>query len=79
MAKVSLRNVVKQYGPVKAVDDLSIEIQDKEFAVRDGEADPVDRADARAVPVRVNLQQIGNDNLGHRAGGAPVNIGRGTG
>lgn len=33
MAKVTLRNVVKQYGSVKAVDDLSIEIRDKEFAV----------------------------------------------
>jgi multiple sugar transport system ATP-binding protein len=33
MAKVTLRNVVKQYGSVKAVDDLSIEIQDREFAV----------------------------------------------
>ena len=33
MAKVSLKNVVKQYGPVKAVDNLSIEIHDKEFAV----------------------------------------------
>ncbi len=33
MAKVTLKNVVKQYGSVKGVDDLSIEIQDKEFAV----------------------------------------------
>ena len=33
MAKVTLKNVVKQYGSVKAVDDLSIDIQDKEFAV----------------------------------------------
>jgi len=33
MAKVTLRNVVKQYGSVKAVDDLSIEIRDTEFAV----------------------------------------------
>jgi multiple sugar transport system ATP-binding protein len=33
MAKVTLKNVVKQYGSVKAVDNLSIEIQDKEFAV----------------------------------------------
>ncbi|HXD41886.1 MAG TPA: sn-glycerol-3-phosphate ABC transporter ATP-binding protein UgpC [Ramlibacter sp.] len=33
MAKVTLRNVVKQYGKVKAVDDLSIEIRDQEFAV----------------------------------------------
>src|SRR5512141_1360519 len=33
MAKVTLRNVVKQFGAVKAVDDLSIEIRDKEFAV----------------------------------------------
>ena len=33
MAGVTLRNVVKQFGAVKVVDDLSIEIQDKEFAV----------------------------------------------
>ncbi len=33
MAGVVLRKVVKQFGAVKAVDDLSIEIQDKEFAV----------------------------------------------
>ena len=33
MSKVILRNVVKQFGAVKAVDDLSIEIEDKEFAV----------------------------------------------
>ena len=33
MAGVTLKNVVKQYGAVKAVDDLSIEIEDKEFAV----------------------------------------------
>ncbi|MCU0898276.1 MAG: sn-glycerol-3-phosphate ABC transporter ATP-binding protein UgpC [Burkholderiales bacterium] len=33
MAGVILKNVVKQYGAIKAVDDLSIEIQDKEFAV----------------------------------------------
>ena len=33
MASVTLRHVVKQFGAVKAVDDLSIEIQDKEFAV----------------------------------------------
>jgi multiple sugar transport system ATP-binding protein len=33
MSGVILRNVVKQFGSFKAVDDLSIEIQDKEFAV----------------------------------------------
>ncbi len=33
MAKVTLKNLVKQYGSAKVVDDLSIEIQDKEFAV----------------------------------------------
>jgi multiple sugar transport system ATP-binding protein len=33
MASVTLRNIVKQYGAVKAVDDLSIAIADKEFAV----------------------------------------------
>jgi multiple sugar transport system ATP-binding protein len=33
MAGVTMKNVVKQYGTVKAVDDLSIEIKDKEFAV----------------------------------------------
>ena len=33
MSKVTLKNVVKQFGSVKAVDNLSIEIQDKEFAV----------------------------------------------
>jgi multiple sugar transport system ATP-binding protein len=33
MSGVILRNVVKQFGSVKAVDDLSIEIADKEFAV----------------------------------------------
>ena len=33
MSGVILRNVVKQYGAIKAVDDLSIEIEDKEFAV----------------------------------------------
>jgi multiple sugar transport system ATP-binding protein len=33
MSSVILKNVVKQYGAVKAVDDLSIQIQDKEFAV----------------------------------------------
>jgi multiple sugar transport system ATP-binding protein len=33
MSGVTLKNVVKQYGAVKAVDNLSIEVQDKEFAV----------------------------------------------
>ncbi|GHU02963.1 sugar ABC transporter ATP-binding protein [Betaproteobacteria bacterium] len=33
MSKVVLKNVVKQFGSVKAVDTLSIEIQDREFAV----------------------------------------------
>jgi multiple sugar transport system ATP-binding protein len=33
MAAVTLKNVVKQWGAVKAVDDLSIAIQNKEFAV----------------------------------------------
>jgi multiple sugar transport system ATP-binding protein len=33
MSGVILRNVVKQFGSFKAVDNLSIEIQDKEFAV----------------------------------------------
>lgn len=33
MSNVILKNVVKQYGSVTAVDNLSIEIQDKEFAV----------------------------------------------
>ncbi|GHU25807.1 sugar ABC transporter ATP-binding protein [Betaproteobacteria bacterium] len=33
MSKVVLKNVVKQFGSVKAVDTLSIEIQDQEFAV----------------------------------------------
>jgi multiple sugar transport system ATP-binding protein len=31
MAKVVLERVVKQFGPVKAVDDLTIEIADREF------------------------------------------------
>ena len=33
MSAVTLRNVVKQFGPAKVVDELSIEIADKEFAV----------------------------------------------
>ncbi len=33
MANVILKNVVKQFGTARAVDDLSIEIHDKEFAV----------------------------------------------
>ncbi len=33
MATVILKNVVKKYGSVTAVDDLSIEIRDREFAV----------------------------------------------
>ena len=33
MSGVTLKNVVKQFGAVKVVDNLSIEIQDKEFAV----------------------------------------------
>ncbi len=33
MSSVVLKNVVKQFGSVAAVDNLSIEIQDKEFAV----------------------------------------------
>ena len=33
MASVTLRNVVKTFGAAKAVDDLSIEIHDQEFAV----------------------------------------------
>ena len=33
MAKVTLKNIVKRYGSVTVVNDLSIEIQDKEFAV----------------------------------------------
>jgi multiple sugar transport system ATP-binding protein len=33
LAKVTLKNVVKRYGSVAVVNDLSIEIQDKEFAV----------------------------------------------
>ena len=33
MSKVILKNVIKQFGTFRAVNDLSIEIQDKEFAV----------------------------------------------
>jgi multiple sugar transport system ATP-binding protein len=33
MSGVTLKNVVKQYGAIKAVDDLSIKVEDKEFAV----------------------------------------------
>jgi multiple sugar transport system ATP-binding protein len=33
MAEVTLRNVVKQFGAARAVDDLSIAIHDREFAV----------------------------------------------
>ncbi len=33
MARVTLKNVVKQFGPAKVVNDVSIEIRDKEFAV----------------------------------------------
>jgi multiple sugar transport system ATP-binding protein len=33
MSKVTLKNVVKRFGSVTVVNDLSIEIQDKEFAV----------------------------------------------
>ncbi len=33
MSGVTLKNIVKQYGAIKAVDNLSIEIQDEEFAV----------------------------------------------
>jgi len=33
MSGVTLKNVVKQFGAVKVVDNLSIEIQDREFAV----------------------------------------------
>ena len=33
MSGVTLKNVVKQFGAVKVVDNVSIEIQDKEFAV----------------------------------------------
>ena len=33
MASVTLKNVVKRFGSVTAVDNLSIEIQDREFAV----------------------------------------------
>ena len=33
MAGVTLKNLVKQFGSTKVVDDLSIEIRDKEFAV----------------------------------------------
>ena len=33
MASVTLKNIVKQFKSVTAVDNLSIEIQDREFAV----------------------------------------------
>jgi len=33
MSSVTLKNVAKQFGSVKVVDDLSIEVKDKEFAV----------------------------------------------
>jgi len=33
MSGVTLKHVVKQYGGVRAVDDLSIEVRDREFAV----------------------------------------------
>ncbi len=33
MASVTLRQVSKLYGPVAAVKDLDIEVQDKEFLV----------------------------------------------
>src|SRR5208282_3382827 len=33
MAGVTLKNVAKQFGSVKVVDNLSIEVRDKEFAV----------------------------------------------
>ena len=33
MSNVILKNVVKRFGSVTAVDNLSIEVEDKEFAV----------------------------------------------
>ena len=33
MSNVILKNVVKRFGSVKAVDNLTIEIRDREFAV----------------------------------------------
>ena len=33
MSGVTLKNVVKQFGAVRVVDNLSIEIQDREFVV----------------------------------------------
>jgi len=33
MSGVTLKNVVKQYGATKVVDNLSIEVEDREFAV----------------------------------------------
>ena len=33
MSGVTLKNVEKQFGAVKVVENLSIEVQDKEFAV----------------------------------------------
>ena len=33
MSNVILKNVVKRFGSVTAVDDLSIQIRDREFAV----------------------------------------------
>ena len=33
MASVSFENVVKQFGDVKAVNDLNIQVADKEFLV----------------------------------------------
>ena len=49
MASVTLKNVVKEFKSVIAVDHLSIEIQDREFAVLVGAVDRASRAARGAV------------------------------
>ena len=63
MASVTLRHVVKQFGAVKAVDDLSIEIADREFAVLVG---PSGCGKTTALRMIAGLETISAGDVLHR-------------
>src|SRR5512144_1970045 len=68
MSGVTLRNVVKQFGTFKAVDNLSIEIADKEFAVLVG---PSGCGKTTALRMIAGLETVSAGDI--RIGGTRVN------
>ena len=60
MASVTFENVVKQFGDVKAVNDLNIQVADKEFLVLVG---PSGCGKTTALRSLAGLEEITSGNI----------------